>query len=105
MSAFMKKNEVLNFLTNMDEDYYAPLISSVSKAKGGENIDIALLEDIFVKHLKGDAASLITNLENEVTTFYDSEYFEPEEDFTVFSDTQIIESEEDDWYDGDNVQF
>lgn len=105
MSAYMKKNEVLNFLTNMDEEYYSPLITSISKAKGDDNIDISLLESLFVKHLKGDAASLITNLESEVVTYQDSEYFDSEEDFAPLVSEQLFESEEDDFYDGDLIEF
>lgn len=105
MGAYMKKKEVLNFLTNMDEEHYSPLISSISKAKGGDNIDVTLLEDLFVKHLRGNSANLITNLESEVTTFYDSQYFESEEDFAPFIDTPLLESEEDDFYDGDLIEF
>lgn len=105
MGAYMKKNEVLNFLTNMDEEYYSPLITSISKAKGDDNIDISLLENLFVKHLKGDAASLMTNLESEVVTYQDSEYFDSEEDFAPFIDTPLLESEEDDFYDGDLIEF
>lgn len=107
MSAYMIKKEVVNFLTNMDEDRYSGLVSSVQKAKGGTNIDINALEDIFVKHLRSDAASLMAGLESEVTTYYDSEYFESEDDsLSAWMDVPISsDDDEDDWYDGDNVEF
>lgn len=106
MSAYMKKNEVVRFLTNFDEDSNSALISSVQSAKGDENIDVTVLEDLFVKHMKGDAANVMTKLENEVTTYYDSEYFAPEDGgFEDWNDSLNYDEEEDDWFDGDNVSF
>lgn len=106
MSAYMIKKEVVNFLTNMDEDYYSELISSVQNSKGGTNIDITVVEDLFVKHLRSDAASLMAGLESEVTTYYDSEYFEPDdESFGAWMDAPLSSDEDEDWYDGDNVEF
>lgn len=103
MGAYMKKRDVVNFLTDIDEDYYSPLISSVNKIKG-DNVEILVLEGMFAKHLKFDGINAMSRLESEVTTYYDSEYFTTEEDFGPMIDTHASE-EEDEWFEGDNVEF
>ena len=104
MSAYMKKKDVVNFLTDMDEDFYSALISSVNKLKG-DNVDIPVLEDLFVKHMKSDGVNAMSKLESEVTTYYDSEYFVTDDDFSPWIDSSVSEDEEEDWFEGDNVQF
>jgi hypothetical protein len=105
----MKKQDVIGFLNNMDEDQHAPLVSSIDKAKGGENIDVAVLEDLLIKYHKSNAASLMTNIESEVTTFYDSfeEFEDMPEDFYIPTEEELMKDLDnmEDYFDGDIVEF
>jgi len=104
MSAYMKKKEVVNYLIDMDEDFYSHIIFSLNKLKQ-DNVDIPVLEELFVKHMKSEGINAMSKLESEVTTYYDSEYFMADEDHGPWMDAPILDEEDDDWFDGDRVQF